>query len=154
MLNRKEFDHLEKIKQIEYINKTIKESGKTAKDVCKEIGIALSTLSDRFKSIGYRFDRNLRQYTLIAKSKEPQSHAEPLKEKNSTIVPVNKKSVDSIVTDKIEPLKISDNEGRIPTNVSLNVDLKKQLQVYGIMNNKTLSDILNEAGKIYLEKFK
>lgn len=39
---------------------------------------------------------------------------------------------------------------KINTNVSLNLDLKKKLQVYAVWNNTTLSAILNQAGQTYL----
>lgn len=153
MLNKQEFDALDKMKQLEYINKTILESGKTAKDICKEIGIALSTLSDRFKSIGYRFDRSLKQYTLIKKNEEPESHTEPSKEKSNSVTPINKSSVKNTVMAQIKPSEKLEGNNRKNSNIALDIDLKKRLQVYAIMHNKTLSDILNEAGEMYLKKF-
>lgn len=153
MLNKQEFDALDKMKQLEYINKTILESDKIVNDICKEIGIAHSTLSDRFKSIGYRFDRNLKQYTLIEKNKSPQSHTETSKEKSNSITPANKKSVKNTVMAQIKSSEKLKGNSRKNSNIALDIDLKKRLQVYAIMHNKTLSDILNEAGEMYLKKF-
>jgi len=36
------------------------------------------------------------------------------------------------------------------TNISLETDLKKDLQIYAILSGKTLSGILCEAGQAYL----
>lgn len=146
MLNKHEFDQLEKIKQLEYINKTVKDSDKTVKQLCGEIGIALSTLSDRFKSIGYKFDRKLKQYV----SENAQEGTTPQKKEKATITPKKEKSVNKPVTAKNEP----DENERINSNISLNIKLKKKLQVYAILHDTTLSDILNEAGTMYLEKNK
>lgn len=42
---------------------------------------------------------------------------------------------------------------KINTNISLGVDLKKQLQIYAIKNNTNLSEILNKCGQLYLKQF-
>lgn len=193
MLGREKFDQLEKMKQLEYINETTKESGKTVNEICKIIGIAHSTLSDRFKSLGYKFNRDLKQYILknaegskstectedpkdtenskYTEGSEGSEYTEASKNTECTEDPEDKKTIklnsqnhqepptkeeseDTIATEQIKPIDKPQSKNRINTNISLNIELKKQLQVYGIMNNKTLSDILNESGEMYLKKFK
>lgn len=97
MLSKKEFNLLEKIDQLHLINKTIKESGKTVIEVCDLFGLAHNTISQRFKKMGYTFDRNLKKYVLneklIQKIKKPikletQIATEPPKEEETIIVPV------------------------------------------------------------------
>lgn len=39
---------------------------------------------------------------------------------------------------------------KINTNISLGIELKKQLQIYAINNDTNLSEILNKAGQTYL----
>ena len=63
-MNKKDFDNLEEIEQVEYINKRLRESNKTSKEICKQIGIGSSTVSERFKKNNYVFDRKVKQYVL------------------------------------------------------------------------------------------
>lgn len=147
MLNKEEFNKMDKMQQLEYINRAVKDNNKSVNELCKIIGIAHSTLSDRFKSIGYKFDKDLKQYILM----DNMSHTEPRKKESNIIEPVSKKAVKNVNKGNI---KVSEKENRIPTNVSLNGALKKELQIYGILHDKNLSDILNEAGRMYLEKMK
>lgn len=53
-MNREKFDKLSILEQIDYINKELSE-GKTITNTCKEIGIGRSTISDRFKKVGYKY---------------------------------------------------------------------------------------------------
>lgn len=39
---------------------------------------------------------------------------------------------------------------KVNTNISLEIDLKKQLKIYAVKNNTNLSEILNKVGQAYL----
>ena len=51
-MNKTEFNNLDVLEQIEYINKNLLE-GNTLTNVCKNIGIGRSTIRDRFKKVSY-----------------------------------------------------------------------------------------------------
>ena len=51
-MNKIQFNSLETIDQIQYINKKLIE-GNTVTKVCESIGIGRSTIRDRFKKVGY-----------------------------------------------------------------------------------------------------
>ena len=69
-MERINFDRLAIIEQINYINEKLKSDILT--DVCKSIVIARSTVSGRAKSIGYRYNPDISQYskdnTIVIKS--------------------------------------------------------------------------------------
>lgn len=48
-------------------------------------------------------------------------------------------------------LKKAEKIRKVNTNISLIVDLKKQLQIFAIKNDSNLSEVLNEAGQAYLD---
>lgn len=61
-MNRIEFDKLDKFEQINYINNQLEKSGLTLTKICEKIGIGRSTVRDRFKSVGYTYDKNTNSY--------------------------------------------------------------------------------------------
>ena len=60
-MNKEEFDKLNILEQIDYINKELS-SGKSITNTCKEIGIGRSTISDRFKKAGYKYCKDSFSY--------------------------------------------------------------------------------------------
>lgn len=63
-MNRAEFDKLDIMQQVEYINRMLLE-GDTVTNVCKSIGIGRSTVRDRFKRCGYEYDKTSNNYQSI-----------------------------------------------------------------------------------------
>ncbi|SHH55534.1 hypothetical protein [Tepidibacter thalassicus] len=63
-MDRKEFDNLDTLEQVEYFNKKLKENLSISK-ICKNIGIARTTVTDRFKRAGFKFDKNKKCYKSI-----------------------------------------------------------------------------------------
>lgn len=63
-MNKTEFNSLEVLEQIEYINKSLLE-GNTLTDICKSIGISRSTIRDRFKKVSYKYNKTINQYESI-----------------------------------------------------------------------------------------
>lgn len=59
-MNRESFDKLEIIEQINFINKELKSD--TLTNICKNIGVGRSTMSDRSKKAGYSYNKELGQY--------------------------------------------------------------------------------------------
>lgn len=62
-MTKEEFNALEVLKQIEYINKELK-NNVSITGVCKVIGVGRSTIRDRFKKLNYVFDKDVNKYVL------------------------------------------------------------------------------------------
>ena len=85
-MNKDEFNNLEAIEQIQYINKKLIE-GNTVTKVCQSIGIGRSTIRDRFKKIGYEYNKVINQYETIVEVVETEQIAkEPIKEAMEPII--------------------------------------------------------------------
>ena len=97
-MNKTEFNNLDVLEQIEYINKNLLE-GNTLTNVCKNIGIGRSTIRDRFKKVSYEYNKNINQYESIveiieAETVAPAGANEPIKE---NIKPVIQQSSNLVV---------------------------------------------------------
>ena len=97
-MNKTEFNNLDVMDQIEYINKNLLE-GNTLTNVCKNIGIGRSTIRDRFKKVSYEYNKNINQYESIveiieAETVAPAGANEPIKE---NIKPVIQQSSNKVV---------------------------------------------------------
>lgn len=83
-MNKTEFNNLEVLEQIEYINKSLLE-GNTLTNICKSIGIGRSTIRDRFKKVSYEYNKSINQYESIVEIIEAETIApaganKPIKE--------------------------------------------------------------------------
>lgn len=98
-MNKTEFNKLEVMEQIEYINKSLL-NGNTLTNICKSIGIGRSTISDRFKKVSYKYNKSINQYESIVEIIEaiepalPAGANEPIKE---DITPVIQQSSNLVV---------------------------------------------------------
>lgn len=97
-MNKTEFNNLDVLEQIEYINKSLLE-GNTLTNVCKNIGIGRSTIRDRFKKVSYEYNKATNQYESIveiieAETVAPAGANEPIKE---DIKPVTQQSSNKVV---------------------------------------------------------
>lgn len=97
-MNKTEFNNLEVMEQIEYINKSLLE-GNTLTNICKSIGIGRSTIRDRFKKVSYEYNKSINQYESIVEIIEAETIApaeanEPIKE---DIKPVIQQSSNLVV---------------------------------------------------------
>lgn len=63
-MNRAEFDRLDKFEQVSYINDQLEKSGLTLTNICKKLEIGRSTIRDRFKKIGYIYNKNSNLYLI------------------------------------------------------------------------------------------
>lgn len=89
-MNKTEFNTLDVMEQIKYINKSLLE-GNTLTNVCKSIGIGRSTIRDRFKKVSYEYNKTINQYESIVEIIEAETIApaganEPIKEDIKPIV--------------------------------------------------------------------
>ena len=63
-MKRVDFDKLEVLDQVKYINRSLLE-GYTLTNLCKDIGIGRSTVRDRFKRVGYEYNKSTNNYESI-----------------------------------------------------------------------------------------
>lgn len=63
-MNKESFNKLTIDEQIEYFNEKLKEANSLT-NICKNISIGRSTISDRFKKHNYKFNKISNQYELI-----------------------------------------------------------------------------------------
>ena len=97
-MNKTEFNSLEVLEQIEYINKSLL-GDNTLTNICKNIGIGRSTIRDRFKKVSYEYNKATNQYESIveiieAETVAPAGANEPIKE---NIKPVIQQSSNKVV---------------------------------------------------------
>ena len=98
-MNKTEFNSLDVMEQIEYINKSLL-NGNTLTNICKSIGIGRSTISDRFKKVSYKYNKSINQYESIVEIIEaiepalPAGASDPIK---ADIVPVIQESSNKVV---------------------------------------------------------
>ena len=89
-MNKTEFNKLEVMEQIEYINKSLL-NGNTLTNICKSIGIGRSTIRDRFEKVSYKYNKSINQYESIieiieAETIAPAGANEPIKEDIKPII--------------------------------------------------------------------
>lgn len=97
-MNKTEFNSLDVMEQIEYINKSLL-NGNTLTNICKSIGIGRSTIRDRFEKVSYKYNKSINQYESIieiieAETIAPAGENEPIKE---DITPVIQQSSNLVV---------------------------------------------------------
>ena len=61
-MNKEQFNQLEVLEQIQYINEMIQQKSLTK--LCEEIGVNRSTITKRFKSKGFIYDKSVNLYQL------------------------------------------------------------------------------------------
>ena len=147
-MDKVEFQKKPLIEQINYYNDKMLQ-GQSMSGISNEIGISKS-ISAKFKGHGYELIDN--KYILQG-DKEPQSPQEQPKEKKVIVAPTETPPPVVTVLEEVKANILPQCE-RVNSNISLDVELKKQLQIHGIINDMTLSDIINEASKMYLKNFK
>ncbi len=60
-MTREQFDKLEVLEQIKYINRQL-ENNSSITSVCKDLNISRSTIRDRFKKLDYSYSKDLNRY--------------------------------------------------------------------------------------------
>ncbi|MFR3071864.1 MAG: hypothetical protein ACLTK8_03420 [Paeniclostridium sp.] len=97
-MNKDEFNSLEVIEQIEYVNKLLKDN-MTLTSISKGLGIGRSTIRDRFKKLEYRYSKDLNQYIL---NENIDCHTD--------VVHSDTKSLNSINADNLKKYYVSDTD--------------------------------------------
>lgn len=73
-MTKDEFNNLEIMDQINYLNKHLK-SGQSLTNICNSIGIARSTVGGRMTKQGYILDKNLNQYIIDNKENNGRAYS-------------------------------------------------------------------------------
>ncbi|RDY22392.1 DUF4250 domain-containing protein, partial [Romboutsia maritimum] len=60
-MNKDKFNNLDVMEQVEYINSLL-ENKRSLTSISKDLSIGRSTISERFKKIGYKYNKQLNQY--------------------------------------------------------------------------------------------
>lgn len=119
-MNKEQFNALDKIDQINYINSQLLE-GQTLTAVCKSIGIGRTTIRDRFEKAGYKYNAEIKQY---------QSYVEVVDlESSNSVVEADKFNEEVFVQASSNPVVGSQS------NYSYD-DLVKVIENYAELNNK------------------
>ena len=183
-MRRIDFDKLEVIDQIEYINKELNKNN-TLTSICKSIGIGRSTIRDRFKKIGYEYNKITNQYESIVEIVESKSvenvEIEPITQRSSKkVVRADNEILTNIINnyeDNLSKLNelyswyelqinnnvvdtkkliISDFDDKIVVrSYKLYESIQKDFTAFCKRNNKyKVQDILSQALKEFLDKYK
>ena len=124
-MNKIQFNSLETIDQIQYINKKLIE-GNTVTKVCEAIGIGRSTIRDRFKKVGYEYNKSTNQYESIIEIME-------------SVEPVTPTGVTEPINEDIEPIIQESSNLVVGTDSQI---LTSLINNYDDMNNK-LNEMYN-----------
>lgn len=74
-MNKEQFNQLEVLEQIEYINSNL--DGMSLTKLCESIGINRSTITKRFKALNYTFNKDTNKYILNDSLEPLESNLKP-----------------------------------------------------------------------------
>lgn len=84
-MNKEEFNSLEVMEQIKYINKSLKDNT-TLTSISKDLGIGRSTIRDRFKKLNYTYSKDLNEYVLNGNN---NCHTDVIQENKKVLKSIN-----------------------------------------------------------------
>ncbi len=131
-MNKDEFNSLEVMDQVEYINNLL-ENKKTLTSISKDLNIGRSTISDRFKKIGYRYNKQLNQYLKF--------------ESNTDVIQSNSKGLKSINIDNLSMYNDSNTDvnKRMINIINEYETLMQIIELYksnsSVLQNKIIIDL-------------
>lgn len=171
-MNKDDFNKLDINKQIDYLNTQLKK-GISLTVLCKNIGIARSTVGGRVKKQGYIFDKKINQYILenessngraynkltvsdmLTNEKSDSNFESKVESKNEKITPVsnNLTSSNNENTSLMLSLSDSDNLSYLLKNIDILKDFIENSKRSSSPNEvNSLEDIINDIYKFKQEK--
>lgn len=133
-MNKDKFNNLDVMEQVEYINSLL-ENKRSLTSISKDLSIGRSTISERFKKIGYKYNKQLNQY---------------IKHINNTdVVQSNTKSLKSINNNDLE---MYNNSNTDVNNKIINITNEYETLMQMIELYKSNSNILQSKIIIDLPK--
>ena len=148
-MDKEQFNSLEVIDQINYINDKLSECNKLSK-LAKEIGIGRSTISDRFNKVGYKYNSEVKQYQCYVEIVDQESVNE--------VVAPNNLSENNVAEDSVNLARCevvgTDNEILVHMVNNYDDNLKKLNEMYAWYMAQTNDDVVVEPGKFVIREFK
>lgn len=138
-MDKNSFNNLELIDQLKYVNRLLQKS-ESLTSISKNLSIGRSTISERFKKLGYRYSKEFNQYIKHDNG-----------ESNTKVIHSNIKSLKSI---KYNDLEMYNNCNTDVNNKIINITneyetLMQMIELYksnsNVLQNKIIID-LPEAG--------
>lgn len=180
-MDKEQFNSLDILEQIEYINKGLETDSLTK--VCKDIGIDRATIRKRFKTNGYNLIDNKYSHTdntKTIKNTVKKDTTKANKDTNNTDdTKILNKRMDSLeqqlqsIIDKLDTLNTNDTTTAKKLNIDdikivegntvsrayrINEDIQKEFKQlcrrFSIETNATVTDIINTALIEFIEKYK
>lgn len=147
-MNREHFLDKSIFEQISYFNEKLK-TGMSISKISKEIGISKS-ITEKFKKNGYVLQDS--QLVCVNPNSIPNNNSNNDERDNES----NKTS--SFISNEVENIEIPKAKGRPKKRknsnthtISMDNDVWKKIRVYGIMNDKDVSEILEQLTIKFLE---
>ena len=137
-MRRIDFDKLEEIDQIEYINKELLK-GNTLTSICENIPVSRSAIRNRFRKIGYEYNKLNNQYESIVEIVEAESV------ENVEIKPMTQQSSKKVVG--------ADNEILINIINNYEDNLSKLNELYSWYELQINNDNVVDTEKLSIEDF-
>ena len=149
-MKRVDFDKLEVLDQVKYINKSLLE-GHTLTNLCKDIGIGRSTVRDRFKRVGYEYNKSINQYECIVEVVEAGPNETILSDQSPIKLESSKKVVGTdkeILTDMIN--NYSDNMNKLNELYSWYLESsKKVVRTESLVIDDFEGELVTRSYKLY-----
>ena len=149
LMDKEQFNSLEVIEQINYINDKLSE-GNTLSKLAKEIGIGRSTISDRFNKVGYKYNSEVKQYQCYVEIVDQESVNNVVGTDNQS------KDINSVESGNLEHYAVTGTNNEILVHMVNNYDdnLKKLNEMYAWYVAQTNDDVVVEPGKFIIKEFK
>lgn len=136
-MNKDKFNNLDAMEQIEYINNSLKNK-RSLTSISKDLSIGRSTISERFKKLGYRYNKEFNQYI-----------KHDTNESNTNVIQSNTKNLKSI---NYNDLEMYNNCNTDVNNKIINITNEYETLMQMIELYKSNSNILQSKIIIDLPK--
>lgn len=123
-MNKEQFNALEVLKQIDYVNNLLKNNNSVTA-VCKEIGVGRTTIRDRFKKVGYVFSKEFNAYALKRENNVCNTDIIDINNNSNTTVRKTRNDEDEVVLNIVE--KSSDEIKSNLLDLANNYELIKEI---------------------------
>ena len=127
-MNKEQFKNIDTLKQIEYVNKVLKE-GKTLTLFSEEIGISRKTISKYFIKAGYKYSPSKKQYILEnteVEAREQKKYYSNITKSNTENTPESSNNI-PVINNITTNLEITNNQKDKLTYLMDNADRIKAL---------------------------
>ena len=151
-MNKEKFNALNEESQIEYINIELSKNNSSITSVCKSLGIGRSTIRDRFKKVGYEYDKDIKQYVYnglleVATTQDITGDTQVLSDEITDVVQCNTDTVNEVIA--ATDTDIKNNLLDLANNY---IDIMKMLEDYrrntSVIKKQIVIDIPDDESKL------